>query len=182
MTTEQISAHNIKTIKKINLHCMLLYCCCATALFIACGPYSFSGSAFPHLKTIAIPLFQDNTAEFGVKEQLTNELIQAFSQENSLKIADRRSADSILNGTIVAITDQAGSYTREEKVNEIQVHLLIEIKYEDLVKRKIVWEDKISQFGSYTPGTGEKSSREDAITEAIAKISEEVLNRTVSGW
>jgi hypothetical protein len=151
-------------------------------LFAACGPYSFSGSAFPHIKTISVPLFQDNTAEFGVKEQLTNDLIQAFTRENSLKIADRRNADSVLNGTILAISDQAGSYTRDERVNEIQVHLLVEIKYEDLVKRKVVWEDKISQFGSYTPGTGEKSTRNDAIAEAIAKIADEVLNRTVSGW
>lgn len=151
-------------------------------LIVACGPYSFSGSAFPHIKTIAVPLFQDNTAEFGVKEQLTNDLIQAFSRENSLKIADRRNADSVLIGTILAISDRAGSYTRDERVNEIQVHLMVEIKYEDLVKRKVVWEDKISQFGSYTPGTGEKSSRSDAITEVIAKIAEEVLNRTVSGW
>lgn len=151
-------------------------------LFLACGPYSFSGSAFPHLKSIAIPLFQDNTAEFGVKEELTDALVRSFTQENSLKIADRRNADSILMGTIVAINDQAGSITRDERVNEIQVHLLVEIKYEDLVKRKVVWEDRISQFGTYTPGAGEKSTREAAISEAIAKISTEVLNRTVSGW
>lgn len=147
-----------------------------------CGPYSFSGSAYPHLNTIAIPLFQDNTAEFGVKEELTGELLRSFNQENSLKIADRRTADSILSGTIVAISDQAGSITRDERVNEIQVHLTVEIKYEDLVKRKVIWEDRISQFGTYTPGSGEQSTRSAAITEAIAKISTEVLNRTVSGW
>lgn len=149
---------------------------------IACGPYSFSGLAHPHIKTIAIPLFQDQTAEFGIKEEITNALIKAFTSDNSLKIADRRKADSVLHGTIIAVSDQAGAYTRDERVNEIQVHLLVDIKYEDLVKRKIIWEDKISQFGTYTPGSGDKNSRSDAIAEAIAKITEEVLNRTVSGW
>ena len=115
---------------------------------VSFGPLSFSDSAELHLKTIAVPLFQDNTAEFGIKEELTNELIRAFSEENSLKIADRRSADSILNGTIVAINDQAGSYSRDEQVNEIHAHIFVKIKYEVLVKRKVDWDDNITQFGA----------------------------------
>ena len=147
-----------------------------------CGVYSFSGSAYPHIKSIAIPLFEDRTAEFGVRENLTNALVEAFTRDNTLKIADRRNADAILEGVLMRVEDRPGAYNRQEQVQEIQVFLTVQIKYRDLKKRKIIWEDTISQFGTYTPGGSENSTREDAISEAIAKIADEVLNRTVSGW
>lgn len=148
----------------------------------ACGPYSFSGSANPHIKTIAIPLFEDRTAEFGIKEMLTNSMVEAFTRDNTLKIADRRTADSILLGVLERVDDRPGAYNRQEQVQEIQVFLTVSIQYKDLKKRKVVWEDRISQFGTYIPGSSEKGTREAAIQEAIDKIVDEVLNRTVSGW
>ena len=44
-----------------------------------------------------------------------------------------------------------------------------------------MWDDRITQFGTYDPALG-ADGRLDAISEALVKISEEVLNRTVSGW
>ncbi|MDQ7053572.1 MAG: LPS assembly lipoprotein LptE [candidate division KSB1 bacterium] len=99
-----------------------------------------------------------------------------------MKIGDRRNADAILEGVLMRVEDRPGAYNRQEQVQEIQVFLTVQIKYRDLKKRKIIWEDTISQFGTYTPGGSENSTREDAISEAIAKIADEVLNRTVSGW
>ena len=148
----------------------------------ACGPYSFSGSAYPHIKTIAIPVFEDRTAEFGIKEELTNSLVEAFARDNTLKIADRRNADSILLGVLERVDDRPGAYNRQEQVQEIQVYLTVRLQYKDLKKRKVIWEDQIIQFGTYVPGGVEKGTREAAISEAIEKIVDEVLNRTVSGW
>ncbi|MCA9733915.1 MAG: LptE family protein [Deferribacteres bacterium] len=153
-------------------------------VFTGCGYYSFSGSTLPHLKTIAIPTFQDDTAEFGVKDDLTNALIDAFSKDNTLKIADQRNADSIITGRLLAVRDGAGAFNRSETVNEIRVTVSVQVKFEDLQKRKIVWEDNLSQVGTYAPNGGSTSNttREEAITEAISKITEEVLNRSISGW
>ncbi|KAA3657445.1 MAG: hypothetical protein DWQ10_13245 [Calditrichaeota bacterium] len=149
-----------------------------------CGYYSFSGSTLPHLKTIAIPTFQDDTAEFGVKDDLTNSLIEAFTSDNTLKIADQRNADSILTGRLLAVRDGAGAFNRSETVNEIRVTVSVEVKFEDLQNRKIVWEDKLSQVGTYAPSGGSTSNttREEAIAEAIKNITDEVLNRSISGW
>ncbi|RMD98179.1 MAG: hypothetical protein D6814_08055 [Calditrichaeota bacterium] len=160
----------------------LVYVVLCASFWMGCGAYSFSGSAYPHIKSIAVPLFADRTAEFGVKEELTNSIIEAFTRDNTLKIADRRNADSILNGTLLSLTERPGAYNRQEQVQEIQVYLTVEIQYKDLKKRKIIWEDKITQFGTYVPGDSQKGTREAAISEAISKIVDEVLNRTVSGW
>ena len=148
----------------------------------SCGPYSFSGSSTPHLKTVAVPIFEDQTAEFRLKEQLTNSIIQAFTRDNTLKVVDRRVADALVQGTILRVTEQAGIYTQEEQVQEIRVTVAARIKYEDLKKRKTIWEEAITQFGTYAPGSAVSGDRQTALAEAINKIATEVINKSVSGW
>jgi hypothetical protein len=147
------------------------------ALALGCGPYSFSGSAATHLKTIAVPVFEDRTAEFGIKERLSSTIIDEFTRDNTLKIADRRTADSILLGTLLRVEERAGVYDQNQTVQKIRVSLTVDMKYEDLKKKKTVWEAQITQFGDYTP-----PDRQAAIDEAIRKIANEALNKTVSGW
>jgi hypothetical protein len=67
-------------------------------VFSGCGIYSFSGSIPPHIKSISIPLFANETAEFGIAEAVTDEVTNVFLEENILKISDQ--GDSILRGSI----------------------------------------------------------------------------------
>jgi hypothetical protein len=134
------------------------------------------------LKTVAVPVFNDQTAEFGVKEQITNAIIAAFTRDNNLKIADRRTADAVVNGTLLSVKEQAGVYTKSEQVQEIRVTLTVRIKYEDVKKRKALWEETLTQFGAYSPGDATSGDRESAIKQAVDKIAAEVLNKSVSGW
>ena len=151
-------------------------------IFFACGPYSFSSSGNTGLKTVAVPVFNDQTAEFGVKEQITKAIIAAFTRDNSLKIADRRAADAMVNGTLLRVSEQAGAYTKTEEVQQIRVTVTVQIKFEDVKKRKVLWEESLTQFGTYTPNDAASGDRESAIQQAVEKIATEVLNRSVSGW
>jgi hypothetical protein len=155
-------------------------------LATGCGPYSFSGAVSTHIKTIAVPVFEDRTAEFGVRDRLNNAIVDEFTRDNTLKIADRRVADSILHGTLLGVQETAGVYNQSggnqpENVQEVRVTLMVQLKYEDMKKRKTVWETQMSQFGSYSPGKP-SSTRQAAIDEAIRKIANEVRNKTVSDW
>lgn len=150
-------------------------------LFVSCGYYSFSGSSLPsYLKTIAIPVFDDKTSEFGVREKITDALIDEFTKDNTLKISDPRSADSILEGTIINIRDQAGAYNTNEQVKNIKVYITIDIKFRDVNKRKIIWQEQITQWGTYEPGSA--GDRTEGIDEAIDKLVTDILNKTIAGW
>ena len=39
---------------------------------VSCGFYSMAGSIPPHIKSIAIPLMDNQTAEFGLAEDITD--------------------------------------------------------------------------------------------------------------
>ncbi len=155
-------------------------------VFVSCGYYSFSGSTLPgHIKTIAVPTFGNRTSEFGVPEDLRDALIAEFTKDNTLKVTDRRSADSIIRGEITNIRDQAGAYNQNEQVSEIRVYVTVNVAFEDLKKNKTFWDEQITQWGTFnpdlTPGQG-NTTRQEAIQEAIEKIVTEILNKTISNW
>jgi len=145
----------------------------------ACGPYSFSPGGTSSFKTVAVPLFEDRTSEFGVKEQITDAIIAQFTRDNTMKIADRRTAESVVVGTLLKVEERAGAFNREENVQEIRVYITANLKYEDAKKRRTIWEEQIIQFGAYTPGSTDRSA---AVTDAIDKIAQQVLNKTVASW
>jgi TolB-like protein len=154
-------------------------------VLLHCGYYSFSGSSLQsNIRTIAIPIFENKTTEFGVPEDITDALINQFTQDNTLKVVDRRTADSILEGIIENVREQAGAYNQQEQVQEIRVYIRVKARFEDLKKNNVIWEEEISQWGTYSPDApiGENSARKDAIDEAIGKIVTEIFNKTVSGW
>jgi len=151
-----------------------------------CGYYSFSGSTLPgHIKTVAVPTFGNRTSEFGVPEDLTDALIEEFTKDNTLKVADRRSADSMIHGEITNIRDQAGAYNQNEQVSEIKVYVTVNVAFDDLKKNQTFWDEQITQWGTYNPdlapGQG-NTTRQEAIQEAIGKIVTEIINKTISNW
>lgn len=150
------------------------------ALLSGCGVYSFSGSTLPsHIKTVAVPLFVDQTAEFGIDQKITDGIITAITQDNSLKIAGQRQADALIKGSILRITDSADAYDKNETASDFRLTIEIKVAFEDVKKRKTLWEETWSQWGRYDQSA---TTRDDAIAEAVDKLAAEIINRSVSGW
>lgn len=148
------------------------------------GCYSFTGSSVPpHLKTIAIPLLDDQSGsgEPSVREKLTNKLIEKFRQDNSLQITERVNADAILEGTITSLTSKPQVISGNETVTKQQITITVKMVYQDMKLKKKIWEKQFSEWGEYDLGGGVQQ-RDAAIETANEKITEDILLETVSGW
>ncbi len=150
-------------------------------LVLSCGFYSFSGSLAPHLKTVAIPLFDNRTAEFNIAEDMTDAVIAAFNRDNSLKLAERGNADLLIEGNIVQIDDRAGAFDQSETVEDMKVYVTVQLKCTDQSRREVMWQERLTHFGAYDPAQGPEGRRE-GMMEAIDKLSQDVLNKTVANW
>lgn len=153
------------------------------ALLFGCA-YSFTGSSVPtHLKTVAIPVIDDQSGfgEPGLRELFTQELTTQFITDNSLEVSDRTTADSILEGVVLTVTDIPSSVEEGEQVRKRRVTITAKFSYQDMKLRKKVWEKTFSNWGDYVSGTG-LSQRSEGIRDALRKLSEDVLLETVSGW
>jgi hypothetical protein len=162
---------------------VLLFPVLCGAILLGCA-YSFTGSSVPtHLRTVAIPVIDDQSGfgEPGLRELFTQELTAQFITDNSLEVGDRTTADSILEGVVVTVTDIPSSVEEGEQVRKRRVTITAKFVYQDMKLRKKVWEKTFSNWGDYVSGTG-LSQRSEGIREALRKLSEDVLLETVSGW
>lgn len=146
--------------------------------------YSFSGGSVPpHLKTIAIPIVQDQSG-YGdptLRDEFTQQLVSRFTSDGSLSLADRNSADSALETVITNVRESAVVVNPGEQVSQRRMTVTARVTFTDLKLHKKVWEKNISQWGDYASGGG-PTQRNEGIREALKKITEDILNETVAGW
>jgi Lipopolysaccharide-assembly len=154
------------------------------ALLLAGCLYSFTGASVPaHLKTIAIPLVDDQSGfgEAGLREKFTTALTNLFISDNTLGVADRSSADAILEGVITTVRDAPSVVGQGEQVRQRRVTVMARFILKDMKFRRTMWEKTLSNWGDYDSGGG-PSQQAVGLQEAIRKLSEDVLLETVSGW
>jgi hypothetical protein len=168
-----------------NLHRLLFSSIIAVALSGCAGcPYSFTGASVPpHLKTIAIPIVEDQSG-FGdptLRNQFSQELLQRFVNDATLEPADRNNADSMLEGVITAVKDAPAVVEGGDQVTQRRITVTVHVTFRDLKLRKKVWEKDFTQWGNYVSGGG-LTQRNSGITEAVQKLTEDILNETVAGW
>lgn len=159
---------------------LILFSLFCFTLFGSC--YSFTGASVPpHLKTIAIPLFEDVSGfgEPGLREKFTQKLIDLFRSDNNLELGERLTSDSILEGSIITIIDAPSVIGGNNIVKTRKVTITVRATYTDMKLRKKVWERDFSYWGEYTQG---QQTRDVALTAAIDKVAEDMLLETVSNW
>ncbi len=170
-------------LKRISLILLLITITLLLNFTVRCS-YSFTGASVPkHLNTIAIPIADDRSgsAEFGLRESLTQKLIQKFIDDNSLQVADRVNADAILECTIVSFNDAPAIVSAGENVTSRRITIGVKASYRDFVKKITVYDKTFTEYEDY-PQNGSLQDRNTAIEKVLDKLSENILLETVSGW
>lgn len=148
--------------------------------------YSFSGASVPsHLKSVAIPVFDDRSGqgEPGMRETFTNRLIQKFNDDNTLRVAEKVNADALLECVIISFSDEAAVVAAGENIRQRKINISVRVVYKDLVLKKVISEKVYSNNDNYDPSAANVTQlRRDAINAAIDKITDDILIGTVSNW
>jgi hypothetical protein len=157
----------------------------AATLFLSSGcTYSFKGGSVPpHLKTVAIPIVEDQSG-YGdptLRDSFTKELVEQFTNDNTLQLTDRNLSDSMIEGIITDVKDAPLVLQSGEQVVQRRITVTVHIKFQDMKLRKVIWEKDFNNWGNYDSG-GSLTKRNDGVAQAVKKIAEDVLNETVAGW
>ncbi|MCX6639885.1 MAG: LptE family protein [bacterium] len=152
-----------------------------------CFRYSFSGAVPSHIKTVALPLFENKTAEYGISEEITDKLTLAFQKDNTLKISSEQDADAILRGVLVKIDDVPYTYSgtgtgQNFDIGEYKLSLTVSLEYYDQMKNEVIWKKDLSSWGTYNHQTGSPDERTQGFEQAIDKLTQDIVNLTISGW
>lgn len=149
--------------------------------------YTTSTALLPsHLKTIAIPVFENTTTEYTLEEEVTDAVIQRFVADNHLKVVDERSANCVIKGRITTYRNAVFGFSQSAQAQEYRVTLGASVTFKDLVKNRELWtEPEMIKTANYyvvdTPGDSARTEL-DGRKRAIAKLAEEIVARSVEGW
>ena len=159
----------------------------ALAFFLTLAScYSFTGASIPPwIHTIGIPLVEDNSG-FGnsaVRQDLTNQLIQKFTTDGSLQVANRSVSDAVVEVSIpvTGIMDepvnvQAGTIVTTKRIT-LHAHAI----YRDQKKQKLFWERDFTETADYSIGNG-LPAQQTALQQAEDKVSQDILIAVISNW
>jgi len=171
--------------------------------FSGCTFYSLAGSIPPHIKSISIPLVENNTAEYYIAETITDELLSIFTEENILRVENGSDVDSYLYGTITKLDDSPYTFSKSEAVSEYRLTIVMDIEWFDREENKSLIKKKYTGWGAYGL-SGDASNdgidndedglidgededefgepRNFALKIAIQKIAEDILNEILTSW
>ncbi len=148
-------------------------------LCAACS-YSFKGSLPPHLRTVAIPPIVNETAEFGVAEDLGELVLARFLRDGLLRVTDEERADSRLVLSFKQISEAPFAYSQDEVTSQVRLTIRLHGEFMDRVEDRELWQKDFSEWGTYDPnGT---PTRADAIAEAARKLVEAINQQLVADW
>lgn len=155
-----------------------------------CGHYSFYARANPHLKTVMISEFENNSDRYDLPELITTYLTEGFISDNRLKVmAD--GADMDVNGSVLSYDKTVFSYDIQEEPQEWQITIRFSIEVKDMTKNSTIWRNKnLSLSAIYsnpknvpeTESDIENLTEEDACREIIYALYDIILGNSVEGW
>ncbi len=177
-----IKLYNIGYGNRVKKSYFVFFLVLITGLAVSsCGYYSFKGALPSYVKAVAVPLFDDRTAYPGVREKMTNRLIEAFTTDNTLKVVDETQADLIISGAITSINQKAATVAAGETVTDYQIYVNVKVKCEDIKQSKVMYDKTVSHYG-LMESSGGQDERDQAIDDAIQQITEDILNLTLASW
>lgn len=171
---------NLNILRHIVICCFFLL-----ALIVSitgCGVYSFSGHGIGGVETIAIESFENQTAEFGIREELSDAILNALLKDRTLTVVDRSNADAILFGNILSIRDNPLTYDQNETVSEYEISISMSFVLRDPEKTDPVWQGTLTGKGSYPFTSGGTTEREEGMDKALDRLAQDLLNKLTSDW
>jgi hypothetical protein len=105
-----------------------------------CGyTVGLGGNLPPHIKSVAVPIFRNNTQEPAVENTITAAVVNAFVTSGRLKVVPIERADSILDGTITGYRLELIAFTPQINVTEYRLVVTVNIRFRDVRQNALLF-------------------------------------------
>ncbi|MBN1504311.1 MAG: LptE family protein [Candidatus Eisenbacteria bacterium] len=157
----------------------------ALPLVLSCG-YTASSSLPGHIKSIAIPVFKNETLEYRIEEEITNAVIEKFVADNRLRVVSEKDAASVLLGTVTGYQRRVFSYSASEEAQEYEVTVKVAVEFKDASSGRIIWKDESlvtsARYFALDMAGQKAQTEQEGRLPAVAFLANDILTRTVEGW
>ena len=159
---------------------MLIWFLCP---LLGCAYYSTSSGLIGGIRSVAIPVAENETSEFGVAELMTERIEDAFTRDGQLRVVDEESADALLFLRIIALDDAPFTYTASEETQQYRFKVLTAVELQKTEDgENLLQLDELEGWGIYDASLADEVGRDKAVAAALDMIIEEIVDRTTASW
>jgi hypothetical protein len=144
-----------------------------------CGVYSFSAAGKSPFESLNVAPFENNTKEYLLGDQLTDAIVDAFIEDNTVQIKEASQADALLNGTVLNYLRQAHTYDQADIVEKYAVKVSVRIRVVKADSEDLIWENDFFAEGIYDAAT---ESEEDGQSRVVIQLTADILSHSTKSW
>jgi hypothetical protein len=149
----------------------------------ACG-YQMAGRGSsqlpPHLNTIAIPVFENNSQEPTIQRPFTEALRRAFITDGRLQLVNNKTdADLVATGTLTKYSIRAVAFNSLDVAIEYWVYLEADVLVMDQVKNQTYLKQTLRTRWEYQADDrviNSEASRQEALTQTYRVLSQRLVS------
>ncbi len=132
----------------------------------------------PHIRTVAILPFDNQTGEVALTQEVSEAVRQAMESRLGLRVAAEEQADAVVRGSITRyeadqpLSFRAGGHGVNVSVTRRLVTISLSVEIYDQVEDRMLWQrGGMRVEGEYEPpGEDEKKGRDLALETLVADI------------
>jgi hypothetical protein len=156
----------------------------STLLFVACGPYSFTGGSTGDAKTLQIDFFKNQAplVEPGLSQLFTTEMLDLFTRQTNLTTVTSN-GDLYFSGEITGYRITPMSATADQTAAQNRLTVTVNVRFVNKLIEKDDFEKQFSFYSDY--GASEQltgSVLETALDEIIERVTQDIFNASVAKW
>jgi hypothetical protein len=134
----------------------------------------------PHLKTIAIPLFENKSGEPTIQRPFTEALRRAFITDGRLRLANNKAgADLVMTGTLTKYWIRAVAFNNLDVAIEYWVYLEADVLVKDQVKNQTYLKQTLKTRWEYQADDRvitSEASRQEALAQTYRVLSQRLVS------
>lgn len=128
-------------------------------------------SLFTDMKSMAIPVFDNDTRRADIESTLTHAVVDEFI--NLVEITEADKAEAVLEGRVIGYSLGAVSFTGKDVVNEYRLTVVLSLR---LVRGgEVIWEDKrLSDYEDFIVDSSDIAATREAEEDAFEKLADDM--------
>lgn len=151
----------------------------------SCAYYSFTGKSIPpHVKTVQVQLFDDNTSRYDLSlpQSINEKILYYIDDYRLMDIDDSKDADSKVYGTVQIFDETIASQSDDEVAQQRSLNIRLSISFYDNIKDEFIVKDySVTHTENYDEAGGE-TARDEALAELLERIGENSVIALSSNW
>ncbi len=138
--------------------------------------YTFSGRVPGGARTVAVPVFLNESARPGVELELTQAVIEAIDRDGRLRVvSDTGRADILLRGTLRAYTWEPYTYNEQGTILSYRVRLDVAVEVINRKDTTASFSLNLQPWGSYDAETEDETNH--GIPRAAEDLARQILEK-----